>query len=40
LLHDAVEPIAPARWFIAHQAQIEGTESNAAQRPNQISVAL
>ena len=40
LLHDAVEPIAPARWFAAHQAQIERTEANAAQRPNQIGVAL
>ena len=40
LLHDAVEPIAPARWLAAHQAQIEGAEANAAQRPNQISVTL
>ena len=40
LLHDAVEPIAPARWFAAHQAQIERAEANAAQRPNQIGVAL
>ena len=40
LLHDAVEPIAPARWLAAHQAQIEGAEANAAQRPNQIGVAL